>query len=351
MRAAPDREPLEPCRGRLMGRKTIDDVAAAAGVSIKTVSRVINDEPGVRSETRGRVRDAILALRYRPSLSARSLAGKRSHLLGLVYDNPSANYVFDVQSGAMARCRDGHLRLFIQSCNDLGEDRVEEVTAMVDQTHVDGLVVTPPLSSDQALITTLEARRLPFVRLAPDDWDRGGPCVVMDDEAAAREMTEHLLALGHRRIGFVAGHPDHPSSRLRRQGFERALASAGLGGQPVEQGRNDVASGTDAGRRLLGRSHRPTAIFASNDDMAAGVVQAARELGIDVPGQLSVAGFDDSQIASIVWPELTTVRQPTYEMAFTAAGLLIDLVNGRAVPDVTELAYTLVLRGSTAEAP
>jgi LacI family transcriptional regulator len=335
-----------------MARTTIDDVAAAAGVSIKTVSRVLNDEPGVRSETRGRVREAIATLSYRPSLPARSLAGKRSNLLGLVYANPSANYVFDVQNGAMARCRDAHLRLFIQSCNDLGADTVEEVLAMVDQTHVDGLVVTPPLSSDGALIDALEKRRLPFVRLAPDEFSNGGPCVTMDDEAASREMTEHLLGLGHRRIGFVAGHPEHPSSRLRRRGYQAALDAAGAGAdQPVEQGYNDTASGYEAGRRLLARADRPTAIFASNDDMAAGVVQAAHELGLDVPRDLSVAGFDDSQIASIVWPALTTIRQPAYEMAFVAAGLLIDVIRGRDAPPVTELAYTLVQRGSTAEAP
>jgi LacI family transcriptional regulator len=335
-----------------MARTTIDDVAAAAGVSIKTVSRVLNDEPGVRSETRGRVRQAIEALSYRPSLPARSLAGGRSNLLGLVYANPSANYVFDVQSGAMARCRESHLRLFIQSCNDLGVDRIDEVMAMIDQTHVDGLVLTPPLSSDAGLIAILQARRLPYVRVAPDDWAQGGPCVVMDDEAAAREMTEHLLGLGHRRIGFVEGHPEHPSSRLRHQGYRAALKAAGASdGQPVELGYNDTPSGYEAGRRLLSRMPRPTAIFASNDDMAAGVIQAAHELGIDVPSQLSVAGFDDSQIAAILWPALTTIRQPAYEMAFAAAGLLIELVRYRDVPDVTRLDYQLVQRGSTAEAP
>jgi len=316
------------------------------------VSRVLNDEPGVRSETRGRVREAITALSYRPSLPARSLAGRRSNLLGLVYDNPSANYVFDVQGGAMARCRDAHLRLFIQSCNDRGDETVEDVLAMIDQTHVDGLLVTPPLSSDPLLLDALEKKRLPFVRLAPDVVGTRSPSVVMDDEAAAREMTAHLIGFGHRRIGFVEGHPAHPSSRLRRSGFDAALADAGLDpDQPVEQGRNDVASGLKAGRRLLMRMDRPTAIFASNDDMAAGVIQAARELGLDVPRQLSVAGFDDSQIATIDWPALTTIRQPTYEMAFAAAGLLIDLVRGRDVPAVTRLDYQLVLRGSTGEAP
>jgi LacI family transcriptional regulator len=331
-----------------MARTTIDHVAAAAGVSIKTVSRVLNEEPGVRGETRRKVRDAIAALSYRPSLPARSLAGKRSSLLGLIYENPSASYVFDVQDGAMARCREAGLRLFIQSCNGLGERLVEEVLAMVEQTHVDGLIVTPPLSARADLIDALEAKGVPTIRLAPDDVAGGPPAIVMDDEAAARAMTEHLIELGHRRIGFVAGHPGHPSSRLRLDGWRSALAAAGLEEGPVEQGYNDLASGLEAGRRILAAEDPPTAVFASNDDMAAGVVQAAHAAGIAVPAQLSVAGFDDSQIAAIVWPPLTTVRQPSRDMAFAAAGLLIDLVRGQEVPAVTELPFALIARGSTA---
>lgn len=332
----------------MSSRTRIDDVAAAAGVSIKTVSRVMNDEPGVRPETRERVREAMEALNYRPSMPARSLAGRRSSLLGLVYDNPSANYVFAVQSGAIAKCREADLRLFVQSCNDLGSRTVEEVMAMVEQTHVDGLVVTPPLSEDPQLIAALDAGGVAYVRIAPDRRRHGAPCVVMDDEAAAREMTEHLLRLGHRRIGFVEGHPAHTSSRERRAGYEAAMAAARLPRGPVEQGYNDVASGCEAGRRLLSGSERPTAIFASNDDMAAGVIQAARGLGLDVPREISVAGFDDSQIATIVWPALTTIRQPIRAMAATAVGLLIDMVRGRDAPAVTELAHELVHRESAA---
>jgi LacI family transcriptional regulator len=331
-----------------MARTTIDHVAAAAGVSIKTVSRDLNEEPGVRGETRTKVREAIARLSYRPSLPARSLAGRRSSLLGLIYENPSASYVFDVQDGAMARCRDAGLRLFIQSCNGLGDRLVEEVLAMVEQTHVDGLIVTPPLSARADLIAALEAKGVPTIRLAPDVLEGGPPAIVMDDEAAARAMTEHLVDLGHRRIGFVAGHPGHPSSRLRIDGWRAALADAGLEEGPVEQGYNDLASGLAAGQRLLAAAERPTAIFASNDDMAAGVVQAAHQAGLAVPGRLSVAGFDDSQIAAIVWPPLTTIRQPSRDMAFAAAGLLIDLVRGQEVPGVTELPFALVARGSTA---
>lgn len=331
-------------------RTRIQDVAAAAGVSIKTVSRVMNDEPNVLDEKRARVRAAMSSLNYQPSLHARSLAGKRSRLLGLVYENPSANYVFDIQSGAMAKCRESGLRLILQSCNDLGDTLIAEVLAMAEQTHVDGLIVTPPLSGNRDLLAALDRRGLPFVRIAPGDLAHGSPYVEMDDEAAAREMTAYLLGLGHRRIGFIAGHPDHHSSRLRETGYRAELASRGLdpADQPREQGYNDYASGREAARRMLSRADRPTAVFASNDDMAAGLILAAHELGIDVPRELSVAGFDDTQLAGIVWPTLTTIHQPTRDMSYAATGLLIDAITGGDPPPATQLGYRMMIRGSTA---
>ena len=333
-----------------MARKTIDDVAALAGVSIKTVSRVLNDEPSVRPDTRGRVEEAMAALNYQPSLPARSLAGRRSNLIGLVYENPSANYVFDVQSGAMARCREGKLRLFIQSCNGLGDQLIGEVLAMIEQTHVDGLVVTPPLSANRALIALLERQGLPFVRIGPDEEDFDSPAVVIDDRAAAAAMADYLIDLGHERIGFIVGHPEHRSSHLRKEGYRSAFEARGLGAPDdlTEQGYNTAASGREAALLLLRRADRPTAIFASNDDMAAGVVLAAHELGLEVPRDLSVAGYDDTQLARIVWPTLTTIHQPTYNMSHCATGLLIDLIRGNDVPRVTRLDFTMQKRGSTA---
>src|SRR5262245_8721629 len=178
----------------LMRRKTIDDVARAAGVAIKTVSRVLNNEPNVREETRARVLAVVKELNYHPSLSARSLAGRRSYLVGLVYENPSANYVVDVQHGAMARCREERFQLFVRQCSARGDDLAREITGRVDQTHADGLVVTPPLSESAHLIKALDRRSLPFVRVAPNnDTRHRTPYVGMDDEGAAREMTEYLI--------------------------------------------------------------------------------------------------------------------------------------------------------------
>ncbi|HEU4704402.1 MAG TPA: LacI family DNA-binding transcriptional regulator [Sphingomicrobium sp.] len=333
-----------------MTRRSIDDVAALAGVSIKTVSRVLNDEPGVRPATRERVEQAIRTLNYRPSLAARSLAGKHSSLIGLLYENPSANYVFDLQSGAIARCRESDQHLFIQSCNDLGDRMIDEVLAMVEQTHVDGLVVTAPLSANHRLIAALDQRDILFVRVAPDDLDHRSPSVEMDDRAAAAEMTRHLVELGHRRIAFILGHPAHYSSRLRFAGFNSAVAESGLdpSQQSFEQGFNTTDSGLEAGLRLLDRPDRPTAIFASNDDMAAGAILAAHRLGLDVPRDISITGFDDSQLASVVWPPLTTIHQPTYDMCYTATGLLIDLIKGSRVESRILCSHRMVVRHSTA---
>lgn len=336
-----------------MSRKTIHDVAEAAGVAIKTVSRVLNDEPNVRPETRARVLAAAEQLRYLPSLSARSLAGRRSHLIGLIYENPSANYLVELQHGAMARCRREKFRLFVHQCSGRGDELIRDVLGLIDQTHVDGLIVSPPLSQSAPLIAALDQRTIPFVRIAPGDLPRASPCVDMDDAGAAREMTEHLLAQGHRRIGFITGHPDHVASSLRLRGYRAALEHRGIDFDPmyVKQGYFVFESGLEAARELLTLPKPPTAVFASNDDMAAGVLLAAHEIGIPVPQRLSVAGFDDTYIARIVWPRLTTVHQPSYDLAFSATDLLLASLKEGAAPKSVRLPHELIRRESTGPAP
>lgn len=332
-----------------MTRKTIDDVAKAAGVAIKTVSRVLNDEPNVREETRARVLAAVEALHYSPSLSARSLAGRRSYLIGLVYENPSANYIVDIQHGAMARCRQEKFRLFVHQCSGRDAELIRDVIGLVDQTHVDGLIVPAPLSQSADLIRALDRRKLPFVRISPSNMDHRSPSVDMDDEGAAREMTEHLLELGHTRIGFITGHPTHHASALRLDGYRAALQAHRILYEPayVRQGHFVFESGLGAARELLALPTPPTAIFASNDDMAAGVLMAAHELGLQVPGQLSVAGYDDTYIARITWPRLTTVHQPSYDMAWSATDLLLQALKNGEGARTSRLAHRLIVREST----
>jgi LacI family transcriptional regulator len=334
----------------LTRRAKIEDVAASAGVAIKTVSRVLNNAPHVREETRRRVLEAVRRLNYHPSLSARSLAGRRSCLIGLLYENPSANYVVDVQHGAMARCREGRFQLLMHQTAGRGDDLARDVLGLVDQTHLDGIVVTAPLSESPDLIHALDSRAVPFVRIAPDDRRHGTPYADMDDAGAAREMTEYLIGLGHRRIGFIVGHPDHYASGLRLRGYETALRAHRIPfcAELVRQGHFIFESGVEAARRLLVLPQPPTAIFASNDDMAAGVLMAAHEMGIAVPARLSVAGFDDTYIARSVWPRLTTVHQPSYDLAYTATDLLLQMLQTGIVPPPVRLGHRLICRASTA---
>jgi LacI family transcriptional regulator len=327
-------------------------VAKAAGVAIKTVSRVLNNEPNVAEQTRARVQAAVLALNYHPSLSARSLASRKSYLIGLLFENPSANYIVDVQHGAMERCHEERFRLFVHQCAGTGEELVREVSGLLDQTHADGLIVSAPLSESVDLVDALDKRKVPFVRIAPSDMNHRSSYVDMDDEGAAREMTEHLIALGHRAIGFIVGHPAHYASGLRLRGYQAALKAHNIpfDAAYVKQGFFEFESGLKTARELLAMPRRPTAIFASNDDMAAGALMAAHELNLTVPAQLSVVGFDDTYVAKIVWPPLTTVHQPTYDLAYAATGLLLQGLREQSAPKFARLPHRLVIRESTGPA-
>ena len=332
-----------------MSRKTITDVAREAGVAIKTVSRVLNNEPRVRPATRDRVMAAVKALNYYPSISARGLAGRRSCLIGLVYEQPSPNYIMDVQNGAMARCREERFQLITHHYTGRGADLASDIARFVDQTHVDGLVLTPPLSSSKELIHALDQRKLPFVRIAPNRMRHDSPFVDVDDSAAAQEMTEYLIGIGHRAIGFVIGHPEHYASGRRLEGYKAALKRHAIDYRDdyVKQGLFVFESGLEAGHELLSMADPPTAIFASNDDMAAGVLMAAHQRGVRVPAQLSVAGFDDAAVARLVWPRLTTVFQPAYELAYSATDMLLQLLKAPPVERSQQFGYRLVCRDST----
>jgi LacI family transcriptional regulator len=332
---------------------TITDVAALAGVSTKTVSRVLNREPHVRPVLRDRVADAVRSLNYQPNVAARALAGSRAYLLGLCYDNPSPGYVSAVQVGALAACRAAGYHLLVEQVDSLGRAGADQLEALLQAVKMDGLILSPPVCDRAPLLDLLEARGTPYVRIAPaGDFDRG-PYVHMDDRKAAFDMTRLLQDLGHRRIGFVRGPLDHSASLLRQQGFLDAMADAGLETRPewLAPGNFSFRSGVGAGERLLGLPERPTAVFASNDDMALGVMTAAGRQGLRLPGDLSVAGFDDSPIAQVVWPELTTIRQPVEAMARAAAGMLVEGLS-RAQPSAARLLdFELVVRGSTGPAP
>lgn len=280
----------------------------------------------MRPETRERVKAAVAGLGYRPNLSARSLAGSRSFLIGLCFDNPNPAYVSDAQIGAIGRCRESGYHLLVEPFDALGADPASVLEPMIYNVRVDGVILTPPVSDHPAVLAMLDASKTPYVRVSPERDREHGPSVYMDDYHAAYDMTVYLLGLGHKRIGFVRGHPEHGVSPRRYDGFAAAMADHGCVIDPdlVRQGYFTFQSGFTAAESLLRLDAPPTAIFAASDDMALGVMSVAARMGLTIPADLSVAGFDDNPAAKVVWPQLTTVRQPIAEMAAAAAELLIS---------------------------
>ena len=335
---------------------TITDVAARAGVSIKTVSRVMNHESGVHPETREQVLKVVAELKYRPKQSARSLAGARSFLIGLLYYDPSAAFVGGVQQGATLRCREAGYHLVVESLHDDAPDLAQQVDRMVSALRPDGMILTPPLCDNPQVLKALRESHTPCVLISPARDVEGMASVRMDDAVAAEEITNLLVSLGHERIAFIKGATDQAASALRYQGYARAMKTHRLAidKELVLQGDFRFASGVEAAHHLLSRRTRPSAVFASNDDMALGVLAAAHRLGLNVPGDLSIAGFDDSTASGLVWPPLTTVRQPMDEMARVAVEMLIAA--NRADVDLEAdaeqsmhrvLPHQLIVRGST----
>ena len=342
-----------------MAKARLNDVAARAGVSMKTVSRVVNNEPHVRPETRDKVLRAIDALNYKPDVSARRLAGSRSYLLALIYEdpsayeNPSANYVTDIQGGALAAAREANYDVLIHPCNYENPRIADELRTLVGQKRVDGVLLVPPLAEMASLADILRQLGKPFVRISPGEARPGYDSVHTNDREACAELTRYLVSLGHRRIGFIIGHPDHKAVANRHKGFVDAMHGCGVAIEPelMQQGYNSFESGESCARRLLLLPQPPTAIFASNDDMAAGVVRVAHEMGIRVPDALSVAGFDDVPLARLIWPALTTIRQPIKRIAHTATTLLLHrLRNEEAQEDIT-VDGALIIRESTGPCP
>ena len=327
---------------------TINDVARLAGVSIKTVSRVFNHEPHVRPSTRDKVTAAAETLNYRPNLSARQLASNHTYVIGMLYDNPNSDYVTEVQYGSLQACREHGYNLLIHPCQADSSDLMGEIDGL--QRQVDGFILLQPISDIQSICQSLIAEDIACVRVSQRPFE-GFPWISVGDSEAADRMTEYLLNLGHRRIGFIVGHPDHGSSHDRLAGYRSALQRHDMEFDEalVEQGLFDYESGHSCARNLLSSTSPPTVIFASNDPMAMGVLSAAHEMGIDVPGELSVAGFDDSPLARHAWPPLTTVRQPITEVARLATDVLLNLLRGRSEGDSDHrLQAELVLRESTA---
>jgi LacI family transcriptional regulator len=335
-------------------RVTVHDVARHAGVSHMTVSRVINGDSRVREAKRLAIAASIEALRYSPNADARSLANAQGFLIGLCYANPTDAYLAEVLLGCFAQANQNGCQLLLKRRLEAEPEQVMLTRLM--ESGVDGVILTPPLSNSKVALDTLARAGVPASLLTSGRPVESFSAVSIDDRKAAREMTEHLISLGHRRIGIITGHPNHSASQERFSGFNEAMENSGLkvGSDQVAHGLCTYHSGLDAAEILL--RNDVTAIFACNEEMAMAAIALAYRKGLDVPGDISIAGFDDSPLATTITPALTVVRRPIAEMAAEALRLLVEQLSakraGRSLPATYRmLDFVIVKRASTGPAP
>jgi LacI family transcriptional regulator len=333
---------------------TIFDVAERAGVSIKTVSRVINNQQYVSAATAKRVRNAAAELDFVPNPAARNLGGRRSFHVALwhgVLKSGISGYYTEVQNKFVSACWDNGYGADLDPLEPDSSRHADDVFAVLTAKRPSGVVLTPPFSDNDEFLTQLDTKHLAYVRVSPSDQGIEKSFVAVEERSAAHEMTEHLIELGHRRIGFITGRLDHGAAAQRTDGYVDAYRSRGI---PIDEnliltGRFTFESGMEAAHRLLANPERPTAIFAANDDMAVGVIHVAHEMNLSVPGDLSVAGFDDTPIAEYIYPTLTTMQQPIGKMMHASVRYLVeDAQRPGAKPLRKTFKCSLVVRNSVA---
>ncbi|MEM7703168.1 MAG: LacI family DNA-binding transcriptional regulator [Pseudomonadota bacterium] len=307
------------------GKPTINDVASLAGVSKKTVSRVINNSPLLSEKTRLKVQSVIEDIGFVPSLQARALALSRNFIIAVILDNPNAQFLVNVQQGILDELKGTEYGLMVQPVDRTSADLYDNIRAFLERHRPHGLVLLPPISEDDAVAQICEDFGCGYIRMGSIKLGAAEHTISSNDREAVREAVSYLIAKGHSRIGLIEGPEGFTSPRERRAGFEEALAEAGLALAPelVRPGRYTFESGVEAGQSLVDLENPPTAIFACNDEMAIGAIIAARRSGLLIPEDLSVIGFDDTPLSSHIWPALTTVRWPIVEMARMAARKLI----------------------------
>ena len=355
--------------GSGMARATIYDVAAAAGASIKSVSRVPNGEANVTPGLRDRVIAAVESLGYRRSLSARSLAGASSSIIAALVDaeltiehwrsGRGNDYLSRLEMGALMEVRRTDHHLMIELVDYASESLGRDLSALLTSIRPQGVILTPPNSDHPVVLDVLDEAGVAYARIGPERDLQRGVCIAMDERQAAYDMTAHLIALGHRRIGFVTGPVAYVASRRRLDGFLSAMADNGLSvaDGAVAYGDFTFQSGVSAINAFLGAGLGLTAIFASNDDTALGVLQGAAARGVRAPEDISVAGFDDTPAAMFGTTALTTIRQPVSEMAAIAARHLMPVISGvqdealkQSLEGCLIVPYELIVRRSTGAA-
>tara|TARA_B100000678_G_scaffold127222_2_gene106529 strand:+ start:3217 stop:4341 length:1125 start_codon:yes stop_codon:yes gene_type:complete len=332
---------------------TIADVAREAQCSPMTVSRVINGEENVRDHTRETVLAAVKKLNYVPNRAARSLAGGSQLRIALLFDNPSASYLSEFLMGALEEASRRDIYLVVQSQEAVAHS--SELVRGLIEGGISGFILPPPLCDDQRVLDLIEEAGATAVAVGPGKARGSYGSVLIDEYQAAYDMTRHIIGLGHERIGFIIGNPEQIASGSRLKGYREAMEASGLTVDEslIAQGQFTYRSGMVAAEKLLSAAHRPTAIFASNDDMAAATVAMAHRRHLDVPNDITVCGFDDTELARSIWPELTTIRQPIREMTAQAVVLISQAHNksSRSLRGKSEeilFPYELIRRNSDA---
>ncbi len=328
----------------------IEDVAAHAGVSTKTVSRVLNGYTNVRAKLRARIESSIHALNYVPNPSARGLAGNRSYLVALVYDNPLAgsSYTMELIVGVLQACKGTPYNAVLHPF-EATDDLAAQIDGFVAQHRPDALVLVPPHANNARLLQRLDELDIRYSTIS-SKLRQSHIDVGFDERRAAAEIVEHLVSLGHRRIGHITGLRGHGAHAWRLSGYRDALRRAGIAYDEslVVAGDFTFPSGVEGAKALLNLRRPPTAIFAANDDMACGVMREAHERGLSIPGDLSVCGFDDTPASLVMSPGLTTVRQPCREIGCLAAESVLQSIRDPALRQQARVPYQLRLRESTA---
>lgn len=344
---------------------TINDVARRAGVSITTVSRVINNGPSVKPSTREKVMKIVNDLDFQPDLSARNMGGAKSYVLGYIYDNPNTHYVIGMQNGILKACREHDYGLMIHPCDSKSATVIDDFKRMIKQSRISGIILTPPFSERSDFIAALTEMDVEFICIVSgkNHLKDNSQLVIINDWVSSYNITSHLIDLGHKNISFLAGETRHASTNERFEGYLAALKhhDIEMNKDIIIAGEYSFESGHKRAEKLLTSSHKVTAIIGCNDEIAAGAQHAARCLGISMPEKLSIAGFEDSPYSKQATPKLTTVRQPNAMISKFATDLLINRIRPKKTAPETKAEFRsfkdniytpeLILRSSTAAAP
>ena len=331
---------------------TIKDIAKKAGVSPTTVSRVLNDKPDVSDETKQKIEEVIDELNYNPNGIARGLVLNKTHTLGLVIPDISNPFFPEVAKGIEDKAKEaGYSVIFCNTDNHIQGEK--EAIELMKSKQVDGMIVSLAINQENKQeLAELAAENFPVVQIDRKIPDAGFPAVVIDNQAAAYKATQHLIDLGHTKIAHISGNLEVKPAQDRLTGFKEALENVGLGSTAewIREGDYSSESGYREMKELLQLDERPTAVFIANDLMALGAYEAVFEAGLKIPEDISIVGYDDIEVASVIRPALTTISQPEYQLGVEAAELLIDSLEGADKSQSDQvLAAELVERNSSTQ--